>query len=458
MNATVRFDSQRVAWSYFAAAAALFVLQVVFGLLMASQYVWPSFLMDTMPFNTMRATHLNLLVFWLLLGLMGAAYYLIPDETGSELFSVALARIQLAVLLVAGVGALSSMWFLHQSMGKPFTEAPLPWPWLVAAGAVLFLVNVGATIARAPRRTAVAIVLLAGMTGLAALYPLDLVFFANLTVDYYWWFWIIHLWVEGTWEMIAAAITAYLLMRLTGVERGRVSRWLYVLVGLTLFTGIIGIGHHYYWIGTPAYWQVWGGAFGALEPIPIALMVYDALTNMRHRRTEPMNRVAWYFLGGAAIAHFVGAGVWGFAINLPATNRWTHGTLVTAAHGHFAFFGAFAMLVLASVYAIVPALRARPRIAERRGLWAFWLMLIGMVSMVTAFTIAGLVQVYLWRMIGLDFMTVRTQYVAFWMFWVWFFGLTLFLPGVLVYLWDFLVLSRRLPPGEGEGVPAPARS
>ena len=439
----LRHPSQRVAYAFFVAAAILFLLQVLFGLLIAAQYVWPTLLMNELPFNVGRATHLNLLTFWSLLGLMGATYYLVPDETDSELASVPLAYVQLGVMLLAGVGALVSLWFFGQSRGKPFTEAAMPWPWVIALGAVLFLVNVGATIVRARRWTAITVVLFGGMTGLSLLYLINLGTSANLAVDYYWWWWLIHLWVEGTWELVAAAIMAYLLITLTGVERARMHRWLYVEVSLVLFTGIIGIGHHYYWIGTPRYWLLWGALFSAFEPIPIALMAWDAFASMKHRRVEPANRVAWYWLGGSAIGHLLGAGVWGFAMTLPQINKWTHGTQLTASHGHFAFYGAFAMLVLAAVYTILPRLRGVERVPERRGLRAFWLMTAGMLAMVTAFTIAGVVQVYLQRMLGLDFMTVRTEYVGFWIFWVWLFGLSLFLPGCALYVRDFFALTRK---------------
>jgi nitric oxide reductase subunit B len=314
----------------------------------------------------------------------------------------------------------------------------MPWPWLIALGAVLFLVNLGATILKGKRRTAISVVLFAGMAGLAAMYLINMATFKNLTVDYYWWWWIIHLWVEGAWELIAAAVAAYLLMQLTGVERGRMHKWLYVEVALVLFTGIIGIGHHYYWIGTPSYWLLWGAVFSVLEPVPIALMAYDALVSMRQRKVEPANRVAWYWLGGSVIGHLLGAGVWGVAITLPQINKWTHGTQVTASHGHFAFYGAFGMLALAAIYTMVPAIRGAVRIRETRGLWAFWLMTSGMLAMVLAFTIAGVLQVYLHRMVGLDFMTVRTQYMSFWMFWVLLCGGLFFLPGVSLYLWDLL--------------------
>jgi len=152
MTNAVKYASQRVAYPFFIASAALFLLQIVFGLIIASQFVWPTFLMDTLPFNVGRESHLNLLVVWLLLGLMGASYYLVPDECETELFSPRLAYVQLATLLLAGVGALTGFWFFGASRGKPFTEAAMPWPWLIALGAVLFLVNVGGTILRAKGR------------------------------------------------------------------------------------------------------------------------------------------------------------------------------------------------------------------------------------------------------------------------------------------------------------------
>jgi nitric oxide reductase subunit B len=303
---------------------------------------------------------------------------------------------------------------------------------------VLFLVNIGVTLFRAKRWNAITFTLAFGLVGLTLLYLFNLPFYRNLTVDYYWWWWIIHLWVEGTWEIIASAIMAYLLVKLTDADRTRLAKWLYAEVALVLFTGILGLGHHYYWIGTPRYWLLWGAVFSALEPIPLVLMVADTFMSMKRRRPEPADHVTWYWLGGSAVGHLVGAGIWGFAMTLPQINKWTHGTQVTASHGHFAFFGAFAMLVLAAMYYMVPRLRGMERFARRRSLWAYWLMCIGMLGMVIAFTIAGVVQTYLTRLLGMDFMAVRTQYVSFWIFWVWAFGLVAFLPGVVAFLWDFL--------------------
>ncbi len=440
--ANVSFRSQLVAHPYFLTASVLFLLQIPFGLLLAAQYVWPTFMLSQLPFNIARETHLNILILWLLIGLMGASYYLIPEESKSELFSIKLAWAQLGVLIVAAIGTLVSFWFFGMSRGKPFTESPLPWPYFIAAGAVLFLVNVGVTLYRSHRWNPITGILVGGMAGLAGLYLIDMAYIKNLTVDFYWWWWIIHLWVEGSWELIAAAVMAFLLIRVTGVDRHRLYKWLYIEVMLVLFTGFAGIGHHYYWIGTPSFWQPIGAIGSMLQPIPILLMTIDAFLDLRERKVKASNQVALFFLGGSAIMHFVGAGIWGFAQSQPGINQWTHGTQITASHGHFAFFGAFAMLVIGAIYVMVPQMRGMKVIREGRGMWGFWLMTVGMLAMVGAFTVAGLVQVYMWRMVGLDFMTVKTQYTSFWLLLVFIFGFVLFLPGVVVYLWDFFGLQR----------------
>lgn len=271
INASIA-RSQRLAYPYFAVAAVLFLLQIIAGLWIATQYVWPTLWMNSFPFNLGREVHLNLLIFWLLLGLMGASYYLIPDETKSKIFSIRLAWLQLGVLGLAALGTLYSFFFMQQSQGRPITESPMPWPIFIALGVVLFLVNIGATIVRSRRYTPTAMILLIGMILLAVFYMIDFTSFSNLTVDYYWWWWIIHLWVEGAWELIAAAITAFLLVKITGVEFSKMNKWLYAEVALVMFTGIIGMGHHYYWIGTPSFWLYWGAAFSALEPVPIVMM------------------------------------------------------------------------------------------------------------------------------------------------------------------------------------------
>lgn len=214
--------------------------------------------------------------------------------------------------------------------------------------------------------------------------------------------------------MIAAAILAYMLIKITGVERKYIEKWLYIETILVLATGILGIGHHYFWIGTPKYWLAIGGFFGILEPIPLVLMVWDTVKEYKRRNIKHPNELALYWIIGGVILHFVGAGVLGAVQTLPVVNQWTHGTQLTASHGHLAFFGAFAMLVIAAIYYMVPDM-ASHNYTQRLGKNAFWIMTISMVSMTVVLFGAGLVQVYLERVLGMDFNTVKNQFMYVWM-------------------------------------------
>ena len=431
--------SQRIARLYFLVATGLFALQVTVGLWMSAQYLWPKLTWNVFAFNIGREWHLNLLILWLVLGFMGIVYHVLPEETGTEPFSPALAYAQLALLSLTGVAVLVGFLF-GQTEGREFLEAPRWADWLIVAGAVMFVVEAAGTVVRRKRPlTATLGVILGGLGGLVAIYPAGMVFFRDLTLDEYFRWWVVHLWVEGAWELIAIGIMGYLLIALTGVPRQRLERWMYVEIGLVVLTAAIGVGHHYYWIGTPRFWLAWGGAFGALEPIPIALMLVDALRWVRGSGGRAAGGAAYTWTVASAWTHFFGAAVWGFAITLPLTNIWTHGTQLTAAHGHLAFFGAYAMLVLAFIYF---ALTPRDSRASRLGVWAFWLTVAGMVVMALVLTGAGVVQVWQWRVLGMDFITVRDQALRPWMIARFALGFVV-LAGVGLFIADALRLWRQ---------------
>jgi nitric oxide reductase subunit B len=433
----MRYESQRVAYPYFVLSAILFGLQIVFGLIIAAQFVWPDFLSAMLPFNVGREIHLNTMVFWLLLGLMGATYYLVPEETEAPLYSTKLAKFQFWMLALTGVAAVIGFLFGFTE-GREYIEAPRIFDWLIVVAVLVFLFNILRTILRG-KWTAVLGVLLGGMAGLAVMYLFGMKFFANVGVDQYFWWWVIHLWVEGTWEMIAAAVLAFMLLKLTGAERKTVEKWLYIETILVLATGILGIGHHYYWIGTPKYWMAVGGFFSFLEPIPLVLMVLDTYKEYRKRTVKHANQVALLWIMGSVIVHFIGAGVMGVVQTLPSINQWTHGTQLTASHGHLAFFGAFAMMVIAAAYYMLPDMTGRHEFRQRRGRLAFWVMVIGMGTMSAVLFGAGIVQVYLQRMLGMDFTTVKTQFLSFWMFWR-FIAALFFAAGVGIFIVDFFSL------------------
>jgi nitric oxide reductase subunit B len=438
--------SQSIAYPYFVMALLLFGLQVVMGLWLAANYFLtvPQGVVDVFPFATARAMHTNLLVLWLLLGFMGATFYLVPEETGTDLAYPKMAIAQLVLLSATGVVALVGFFF-GWTQGRPLLEIPRPLDFLVVIGALMFLFNIAVTMFRAKRWTAVQGSLLGGLVFLALMYLFGIPFYKNLAMDWYYWWWVIHLWVEGAFELIAAAMTAFMLIKLTGVERKVVEKWLYVELGLFLFTGIVGTGHHYYWLGAPAYWLWLGGIFSALEPLPIMLMLVDTWRDIKARK-EPMRpRLTWVYLIGMVVIHFVGAGLFGFAHTLPQINYYTHGSQVTVSHGHLAFFGAYVLLNLTFFYFAIPRLKgfAGARYDERSGQAGFWLMSLGVLGMSLAFAVAGVLQTYLERIQGQPYMLAQ-QPIRFWMLVAFAHGL-LVVAGVIVTIRHLLTLKPAPP-------------
>ena len=441
----MRYRTQAVAYPYFAVALLLFGLQVAFGLLAAAKYLGPDPLINILPFDRVKAIHTNLLLVWVLTGFMGAAYYLVPEESGAELWSPKLAYVALVVWVLMGLTAVVGYAF-GWTEGNKLLEQPFPLKLVIVAVMLMFLTNLILTIRRAGRWTTTEAVLMAGLVFTALLYLPALLTWDNYTVSIFYRWWTVHLWVEGVWEMIQGALLAYLLIRLSGVDREVLEKWLYVIVGLTFISGIIGTAHHYYWVGVPHYWLPLGGFFSALEPLVFLGMAMYAYYAMRRSGLGHPNRLAVHWTIGSAVFSALGAGLLGLAHTWPAVNKWTHGTLITPMHGHSAFFGAYAMIVLAMITYALPSLTGRDEttLESSTGLWAFWLMVGGMFGMTMAFATAGIAQTYLERIIGLGFLeTQRKIQVHFLML----IGTgILFALGVALYLWDFFVLTPRRAP------------
>ncbi|MGE0142220.1 MAG: cbb3-type cytochrome c oxidase subunit I [Planctomycetota bacterium] len=439
----MRYESQRVAYWFFATSMLLLALQLVYGFIMGFAHMGYDGLHSVIPFHVARATHTNLLVVWLLCGFMGAAYYIVPEEVGRELHSVKAAWVQLVSLIVVGVVAVIGFHFQWWE-GRKFLEIPRPLDWLVVVNVLLFIGNIALTMWKSPRITTTSCVLFFGLLMAALLYLPGLIPTDNQTLDSYWRWWVVHLWVEGVWELIMGGILAFLLIKLTGVDRELIEKWLYVIVGLTFLSGILGTGHHYYYIGTPRYWLMIGGIFSALEPLAfLGMAIYAIAMSRKGGRAHPnRNALAWTI--GCSIMSFVGAGFLGFAHTLPQVNMYTHGTLVTAMHGHMAFWGAYAMLVLAIISYALPQLTGRKLYDTPLSVFAFWTSNIGMVSMTLAFAVAGVSQVYLERKVGLDFLNVQEELEVHFLGVV--LAATLFAAGIIAYIVQFIRYGK--PVGE----------
>jgi nitric oxide reductase subunit B len=434
------YESQRVAYPYLIAAMALFAAQVLFGLVVGLQYLLPDFLYPAIPFNIARMIHINLLVVWIIFGFMGAAYYMIPEEVEGEIWSVKLALVHFVLFLVGGASAIVGYLFrIHD--GREFLEQPT----LVKVGivivALMFVFNMLMTLIKGKKRSSTSIVFFIGFLGLAVFYLFSFFKPANMVVDKYYWWWVVHLWVEGVWELIMAAILSFLLIKITGVDREVAEKWLYIIVGLTFMTGVIGTGHHYYWIGTPEFWQTWGAWFSAIEVLPFAAMVAFAFNMVSKRARNHPNRAAIHWTVGAAILSFLGAGVWGFMHTLPQVNYYTHGTQITASHGHLAFFGAYAVIVLAMTSYAVPNIRKMAVTHQKAEIFAFWTMTVSMIFIALSLTGAGIVQVYLQRVLGMPYMETQSYITLFYGL-RFIFGLT-FAFGLAVYLYDFFLPGKQ---------------
>lgn len=450
----MKYTSQAVAKPYFIAAMGLFVAQVLFGLIMGLQYVVGDFLFPHIPFNVARMVHTNALIVWLLMGFMGSAYYLVPEEAETELHSPKLALILFWVFLIAAaltvIGYLAVPYAtlakitgndLLPTMGREFLEQPTITKIGIVVVALGFLYNISMTFLKG-KKTAITSVLLLGLWGLAIFFLFSFYNPHNLVRDKFYWWWVVHLWVEGVWELILGAILAFVLIKVTGVDREVIEKWLYVIITLALVTGMVGTGHHYFWIGAPEFWQWWGSVFSALEPVPFFAMTLFAFNMVNRRRREHPNRAATLWALGTGVMAFLGAGVWGFLHTLAPVNYYTHGTQITAAHGHMAFYGAYVMVVITMISYAMPLMRGRAANSNKAQvveMWGFWLMTVSMVFITLFLTAAGILQVWLQRVSDtpLGFMAAQDQIALF--YWMREAAGLIFLIGVVTYLVSFFI-------------------
>jgi nitric oxide reductase subunit B len=450
----MKYESQSIAKLYFIAAIGLFVGQILFGVILGLQYVIGDFLFPEIPFNVARMVHTNLLIVWLLFGFMGAAYFLVPEESERELYAPRLAKLMFWVFLVAGVLTILgyllvpyatlaeiTMNDLLPTMGREFLEQPTITKIGIVIVVLAFIFNIGMTILTG-RKTVITLVLLTGLVGLAVFFLFAFYNPVNLVLDKYFWWFVVHLWVEGVWELIMASLLAYVLIKVTGVDREVIEKWLYIIIAMALISGIIGTGHHFFWIGAPDYWQWLGSVFSALEPIPFFMMTLFAFNVVNRRRRDHPNKAATLWALGTAVMAFLGAGVWGFLHTLAPVNFYTHGTQITAAHGHMAFYGAYVMVVLTIISYSMPIMRgqqaanARAQVVE---MWSFWLMTVAMVFITLFLTGAGILQVYLQRYSDtpLDFMSTQDKVEIF--YWMREGAGLIFLIGLILYIISFFV-------------------
>ncbi len=305
----MKYKSQKVAYWFFALSMLLLSLQLIYGLIMGFAHAGMDGLHEWIPFNTAKAVHINLLVVWLLSGFMGAAYYIIPEEAQHELVSVKLAFVQLISFALVGVAAIVG-YHLNYWEGRKFLEIPRPLDYLVVVNVLTFLGIILLTLWKGKRKTTTALVLSMGLLFAALLYLPGMIDFDSQVLDSFFRWWVVHLWVEGVWELIMGGILSFLLIKLTGVDREVIEKWLYVIVGLTFLSGILGTGHHYYYIGVNKIWLIVGGIFSALEPLAFLAMALFAVNMYRKGEKKHPNKTALMWTIGSAIVFLLELVCW----------------------------------------------------------------------------------------------------------------------------------------------------
>jgi nitric oxide reductase subunit B len=372
--------SQRATLKYFIVVILLFLAQVLVGGATAHYRADPhSFygidLSTLLPSNLLRTWHLQLAIFWIATAYIGGGLLLAPTIGGRDpkrqVFGVNLLFAALVIVVAGSLAGealginrmLGSLWFWLGHQGWEYLELGRIWQVLLAVGLVIWMVLLfrGVT-QRGKREKGKEIASLFLYAALAIpLFYLPAFFFNNNThfsvVDT-WRFWIIHLWVEGFFELFVTVMVAIIFYYLGIVSDKTAARVVYLDAVLYLGSGIIGTGHHWYWTGQSDISMALGALFSALEVVPLTLLTLDAWDFVKlsrghcdvcGRAVSVPHRWTFYFLMSVGFWNFLGAGVFGFLINLPIVSYFEVGTTLTPNHGHAAMMGVFGMLAVALI-------------------------------------------------------------------------------------------------------------
>lgn len=364
--------SQKATAKFFVVALLLFLLQTLLGGKMAHDYAdganfYGLPLNDILPFNVARTWHLQLAIFWIATAWLGMGIFTAPLVNPKEpRGQKALVNVLFTALVVVVLGSmagewlsvkghLGDNWYWLGTQGWEYLELGRLWMYLLIAGMLiwLFIVYRGLRGALQAERDKGGLthLLLYSSAAIPVFYCFALFIGkdSHITMADYWRWWLIHLWVEGMFEVFAVVVIGFLMVRLGLVTARSTLRALYFQLIILLGSGIIGTGHHYYWIGAPEFWMALGSVFSALEVVPLTLLMVEAYGQYKIIRAggqEFPYKAAFWFLVATAFWNLFGAGVLGFLINLPFVSYFQHGSFLTAAHGHGALMGVYGMLAL----------------------------------------------------------------------------------------------------------------
>jgi nitric oxide reductase subunit B len=401
--------SMKAVLKYFWIVTALIVVQVLIGIITAHFGVegngFYGLNMDTLlPYSISRTWHVQLGIFWIATSWLATGLYIAPAVSGHEpkyqRFGVNFLFIALLIIVVGSfvgewlgvmqkMGLVQNFWFGHQ--GYEYVDLGRFWQIFLLIGLILWLILMVRALRPAfkikDESRQLLTMFLISAVAIAAFYGAGLMWGrqTHLSVAEYWRWWVVHLWVEGFFEVFATVVSAFLFVRMGLMKIKYATSAVLFSTIIYLSGGIIGTFHHLYFTGTPTAIMALGATFSALEVVPLVLMGFEAYHNLKlNSATHWVKSYKWAINSFIAVAfwNLVGAGIFGFLINPPIALYYMQGLNTTAVHGHAALFGVYGMLGIGLMLFVLKGLTSRYVWKEKWIRFSFWAINIGLALMV----------------------------------------------------------------------------
>lgn len=464
--------SQKATLKYFWIVSALLLVQVLMGVITAhytveGQALYGIPLAKWLPYQISRTWHVQIAIFWIATSWLATGLYYAPAISGVEpRFQKLGVNFLFGALLVIVVGSLvgqwlgvmqrlglvGNFWFGHQ--GYEYVDLGRFWQLFLFIGLIIWLLLMGRAIWPALKQRSenrnLLVLFLISTVAIAAFYGAGLMWGrqTNLAVAEYWRWWVVHLWVEGFFEVFAAVVTAFLFVRLGLLRAATATTAVLFSTIVFLSGGILGTFHHLYFTGTPTAVLALGATFSALEVVPLALMGFEAWENLKiSQSSEWIKAYKWpiYSFISVAFWNLVGAGIFGFLINPPIALYYMQGLNTTPVHGHTALFGVYGMLGIGLMLFVLRDMNKESVWKEGFVKFGFWSINIGLAAMVLISVLpVGLAQTVasvregLWFARSAEFM--QQPYIVT-LKWLRMIGDTLFGLGTLSLAWFIFGLA-----------------
>ena len=468
--------SQKATVKYFLVVTLLFLLQIAMGMLTAHYGVegggfFGIPLADYLPYVVTRTWHTQLGIFWIATAWLAAGLFIAPFICGYEPKRQKLGvDVLFGALLIVVLGSMAgqwmsvmhmlpgSLWFWFGHQGYEYVDLGRVWQAALFVGLLLwlFLIARAAIPALKKKGTPRSLITLYFLStaGIALFYSPGLFWGmrSHLSVVEYWRWWVVHLWVEGYFEVFATVVIAFLFAKLRVIRAESAAQAALLSGAIYLSGGIIGTLHHLYFAGTPTVAIAFGSVFSALEIVPLLLVGHEAVANIRRSKARPwLKQYKWvvYFFVAVAFWNLVGAGIFGFMINPPIALYYMQGLNTTAVHAHGALYGVYGTLGLGLLLFCLRAMRPELKWKERPIWFAFWAINIGlMLEIVLSLLPVGLMQTFqsvsvgYWSARSSEFMQTELMQTLRWMRMI---GDTIFALGAIAFVYFALNLMWQRP-------------